>query len=175
MITLTTAVVRAGKAEEWPGDVVTLCAGDMIPADMRIIVSHATLTRESLPVEKFDARETREKVPPLEFANICFLGTSVESGAAKRSCSQQARRLTLGAWRAALSGSRWRLVSTIPTDTVGSEGTAKPRPWHIGDIKKFVLSIHQLDFRLHDLFVMLYVFGCWVSHIGTIVSIAHPI
>jgi len=96
MITLTTAVVRAGKAEEWPGDVVTLCAGDMIPADMRIIVSHATLTGESLHVE-FDARETREKVPPLEFANICFLGTSVESGAAKRSCSQQARRLTLGA------------------------------------------------------------------------------
>jgi Mg2+-importing ATPase len=43
MITLTTAVVRAGKAEEipleklTPGDVVTLCAGDMIPADVRII------------------------------------------------------------------------------------------------------------------------------------------
>ena len=54
-------------------------------------------------MEKFDARETREKVPPLEFANICFLGTSAESGAAKRSCSQQARRLTLGARRAALS------------------------------------------------------------------------
>jgi Mg2+-importing ATPase len=94
MITLTTAVVRAGKAEEIPlqelapGDVVTLCAGDMIPADVRIIsakdlfVSQATLTGESLPVEKFDSRETREEVSPLEFANICFLGTSVESGAA---------------------------------------------------------------------------------------------
>ena len=94
MITLTTAVVRAGKAEEIPlqelapGDIVTLCAGDMIPADVRIIsakdlfVSQATLTGESLPVEKFDSRETREEVSPLEFANICFLGTSVESGAA---------------------------------------------------------------------------------------------
>jgi Mg2+-importing ATPase len=94
MITLTTAVVRAGKAEEIPleklapGDVVTLCAGDMIPADVRIIsakdlfVSQATLTGESLPVEKFDSRETREEVSPLEFSNTCFLGTSVESGAA---------------------------------------------------------------------------------------------
>ncbi|MGB9275747.1 MAG: HAD-IC family P-type ATPase [Terrimicrobiaceae bacterium] len=94
MITLTTAVVRAGKAEEIPlqelapGDVVTLCAGDMIPADVRIIsakdlfVSQATLTGESLPVEKFDSRETRDEVSPLEFSNICFLGTSVESGAA---------------------------------------------------------------------------------------------
>jgi P-type Mg2+ transporter len=64
MITLTTAVGRAGKPEEIPleklapGDVVTLCAGDMIPADARIIsskdlfVSQATLTGESLPVEK---------------------------------------------------------------------------------------------------------------------------
>ena len=94
MITLTTAVVRAGKAEEIPlqklapGDVVTLCAGDMIPADVRIIsakdlfVSQATLTGESLPVEKLDSRETRKEVAPLEFVNICFLGTSVESGAA---------------------------------------------------------------------------------------------
>ena len=94
MITVTTAVVRAAKAEEIPlqelapGDIVTLCAGDMIPADVRIVsskdlfVSQATLTGESLPVEKFDARETREGISPLEFANICFLGTSVESGAA---------------------------------------------------------------------------------------------
>ncbi|MGC2578592.1 MAG: HAD-IC family P-type ATPase, partial [Terrimicrobiaceae bacterium] len=86
--------VRAGKAEEIPlqelapGDVVTLCAGDMIPADVRIIsakdlfVSQATLTGESLPVEKFDSRETRDEISPLEFSNICFLGTSVESGAA---------------------------------------------------------------------------------------------
>jgi Mg2+-importing ATPase len=94
MITVTTAVVRAAKAEEiplqglTPGDIVMLCAGDMIPADVRIVsskdlfVSQATLTGESLPVEKFDARETREGISPLEFSNICFLGTSVESGAA---------------------------------------------------------------------------------------------
>jgi Cation transport ATPase len=118
MITLTTAVVRAGKAEEIPlqelapGDIVTLCAGDMIPADVRIIsakdlfVSQATLTGESLPVEKVDSPETRNDLSPLEFANICFLGTSVESGAATAVVVQQARRLTSGAWRATLSGSR---------------------------------------------------------------------
>jgi P-type Mg2+ transporter len=94
MITVSAAVVRAGKAEEIPlkqlvpGDVVTLCAGDMIPADVRVIaakdlfVSQSALTGESLPVEKFAALETRTDVAPLEFTNVCFLGTSVESGAA---------------------------------------------------------------------------------------------
>jgi P-type Mg2+ transporter len=51
----------------------------------------------------------------------------------------------------------------IPTDTVGPEETAKPRPWHIGDIKKFVLSIGPISsiFDYTTFFVMLYVFGCW--------------
>jgi Mg2+-importing ATPase len=94
MINVTAAVVRDGKEEEIalkqlvPGDVVKLCAGDMIPADVRLIavkdlfISQGTLTGESLPVEKLDTRETRTGIAPLEFANICFLGTSVESGAA---------------------------------------------------------------------------------------------
>jgi Mg2+-importing ATPase len=33
-------------------------------------------------VEKFDARVTDGKLSPLELSNICFLGTSVESGTA---------------------------------------------------------------------------------------------
>jgi Mg2+-importing ATPase len=38
----------------------------------------------------------------------------------------------------------------IPTDTVGPEQTAKPRPWQIGDIKICPLHrTHQLDLRLH--------------------------
>jgi Mg2+-importing ATPase len=94
MINVTAAVVRAGKEEEIPlknlvpGDVVKLSAGDMIPADVRIVVAkdlfitQATLTGESLPVEKDEARESRDGIAPLEFGNICFLGTSVESGAA---------------------------------------------------------------------------------------------
>src|SRR5512140_864762 len=94
MIKVTATVVRDGQPAEVPlrdlvpGDIVKLSAGDMIPADLRVISSkdlfviQASLTGESLPVEKFDARETRSNIAPLEFSNICFLGTSVESGSA---------------------------------------------------------------------------------------------
>jgi P-type Mg2+ transporter len=94
MISVTAAVVRDGQTEEIqlrelvPGDIVQLCAGDMIPADVRLIsskdlfVAQAALTGESLPVEKLETSEGRENISPLEFANICFLGTSVESGSA---------------------------------------------------------------------------------------------
>jgi len=94
MINVTASVVRDGKEEEVPlmqlvpGDVVKLSAGNMIPADVRLIaandlfISQGTLTGESLPAEKLDTRETRAGISPLELANICFLGTSVESGAA---------------------------------------------------------------------------------------------
>ena len=92
MIKVTTAVLRDGQEVEIPlkevvpGDVVKLAAGDMIPADIRIVSSkdlfiiQASLTGESLPVEKFDAQETRESL--IELSNICYLGTSVESGSA---------------------------------------------------------------------------------------------
>ena len=94
MINVTGTVVRSGKEMEIPlkqlvpGDVVKLAAGDMIPADVRLIsandlfITQASLTGESLPVEKLDKRESRAGIAPLELANICFLGTSVESGAA---------------------------------------------------------------------------------------------
>jgi len=95
MINVTATVIREGKAREVPlrelvpGDIVKLSAGDMIPADVRLLsckdlfIIQATLTGESLPVEKFDARETRESSSPLDASNLCFLGTSVESGAAQ--------------------------------------------------------------------------------------------
>jgi Mg2+-importing ATPase len=94
MISVTAAVLRDGQEEEIPlkelvpGDVIKLCAGDMVPADVRLVasrdlfVAQAALTGESLPVEKVDARELGEGVSPLELANVCFLGTSVESGSA---------------------------------------------------------------------------------------------
>ena len=94
MINVTATVVRDGQAKEIPlqqlvpGDIVKLSAGDMIPGDVRLIAAkdlfiiQATLTGESLPVEKTDARDPRTNVSPIEHTNICFLGTSVESGAA---------------------------------------------------------------------------------------------
>ena len=95
MITVTATVVRNGEAREIPinqlvpGDIVQLSAGDMIPADVRLFsakdlfIIQATLTGESLPVEKIELPDTRQGVVLLERHNICFLGTSVESGTAK--------------------------------------------------------------------------------------------
>jgi Mg2+-importing ATPase len=94
MIKVTATVMRDGQPKEIPlreivpGDVVKLSAGDMIPGDVRLISAkdlfliQATLTGESLPVEKTDARDARDKVSPIERTNLCFLGTSVESGTA---------------------------------------------------------------------------------------------
>jgi Mg2+-importing ATPase len=71
-----------------PGDVIFLAAGDMIPADVRLIaakdlfVSQGALTGESLPVEKQPTlpNEQLQSQNPLELANLCFLGTNVISG-----------------------------------------------------------------------------------------------
>ncbi len=94
MIKVTATVLRDGQQKEIPlqqlvpGDVVKLSAGDMIPGDVRLIsakdlfIIQATLTGESLPVEKTDARDPRANISSIEHTNICFLGTSVESGAA---------------------------------------------------------------------------------------------
>ncbi len=71
-----------------PGDIVKLSAGDMIPADLRILQARdlfrgrASLTGESLPVEKV-ARPRRRKNNPLECDTLCFMGTNVVSGSAQ--------------------------------------------------------------------------------------------
>ncbi|HCN48603.1 MAG TPA: magnesium-translocating P-type ATPase [Chryseobacterium sp.] len=72
-----------------PGDIVILSAGDMVPADCRILkskdlfISESILTGEALPVEKnaFPIRDAKDK-NPLTLQNICFMGTNVVSGSA---------------------------------------------------------------------------------------------
>ena len=95
MISVTATVFRAGReleiplGEIVPGDVIKLAAGDMVPADVRLLsskdlfVTQSALTGESLPSEKHAPAETRADISPIEFTNLCFLGTSVESGTAK--------------------------------------------------------------------------------------------
>ncbi|CAN1211072.1 magnesium-translocating P-type ATPase [Tumidithrix helvetica PCC 7403] len=69
-----------------PGDVIFLSAGDMIPADVRLIaakdlfLSQSTLTGESLPAEKHVELPDDKEKNPLELANLCFMGTAVVSG-----------------------------------------------------------------------------------------------
>lgn len=96
MVKTTATVLRktSGKreidiTELVPGDIVLLSAGDMVPADCRILqskdlfVSQAMLTGESFPVEK---RHTviidADQKALLDLDNICFMGTNVVSGTA---------------------------------------------------------------------------------------------
>ena len=71
-----------------PGDVIVLSAGNMIPADCRVLaakdlfVSQAAMTGESMPVEKFAHQRDAAAINPLELDNILFMGTNVVSGSA---------------------------------------------------------------------------------------------
>lgn len=72
-----------------PGDIVYLAAGDMVPADVRIItskdlfVSQSALTGESEPVEKYPILKKKDKdLTVSDLDNICLLGTNVISGSA---------------------------------------------------------------------------------------------
>ncbi len=94
MIHVTATVLRDGQAREMPlrdlvpGDIINLHAGDMIPGDVRVLaakdlfVSQGTLTGESYPVEKFHDSDPKGSNSPIDLKNICFMGTSVESGTA---------------------------------------------------------------------------------------------
>ncbi|MGQ5525251.1 magnesium-translocating P-type ATPase [Chitinimonas sp. PSY-7] len=79
-----------------PGDVIVLSAGDMIPADSRVLsakdlfVSQAAMTGESMPVEKFATQCDVDAINPLELDNILFMGTNVVS------CSAAAVVLGIG-------------------------------------------------------------------------------
>ena len=72
-----------------PGDIVRLAAGDMIPAELRVLqardlfVAQASLTGESLPVEKVAVTRNPDQANPLECDTLCFMGTNVVSGTAQ--------------------------------------------------------------------------------------------
>lgn len=86
-------VIRDGKrqrVESWelvPGDIVVLQAGDLVPADLRLLrcvelkAEESALTGESVPTEK-DAETVCPKNAPLgERRNMVFASTGVASGA----------------------------------------------------------------------------------------------
>lgn len=94
MITTTCTVTRREQEKlEIPmddlvvGDIVHLSAGDMIPADVRILdakdlfVSQAGLTGESQPVEKMP-NISSQKESITDYTNIAFMGSNVISGSA---------------------------------------------------------------------------------------------
>ena len=98
LVSTTATVIRNGKKVKIPfknlvlGDTVVLSAGDMIPADIRIIeskdlyVGQSTLTGESDAIKKIENTElpVDEEIDSLsDIDTICFMGTNVISGSAK--------------------------------------------------------------------------------------------
>ena len=89
----TATVRRDGVWRQLPrreivlGDVIRLAAGDLVPADARLLtasdlhVQQAALTGESLPAEKVPTRGAPETTGP-ESPDLVFLGTSIVSGMA---------------------------------------------------------------------------------------------
>jgi Mg2+-importing ATPase len=93
-VTTTATVLRDGAKQEVklseivPGDIVYLAAGDIVPADARVItakdlfLNQSALTGESFPVEKTSMPAKAKGTVPTEWNNCLFMGTSVVSGTA---------------------------------------------------------------------------------------------
>ena len=121
MVKNTCLVKRAGSGEEElditelvPGDIVFLAAGDMIPADLRIIeskdlfISQASLTGESEPIENLPEVKEKQyrKGSIVELDNICYMGSTVISGAAQGIVFETGNRTFLGTIARNLTGHR---------------------------------------------------------------------
>ena len=118
MVSNTATLVRDGKDAEVslkilvPGDIIRLAAGDMVPADARVLsakdlfLNQAALTGEALPVEKKSAPAPATVQNPLELPNICFLGSNVESGSATAVVIHTGNRTYFGSLAASIVGQR---------------------------------------------------------------------
>ena len=120
MVTNTCYVKRAGfvakeisNEELVPGDIVILSAGDMIPADVRIIeskdlfISQSSLTGESDSIEKFPvAGEYNRMVSLVDLENICFMGSNVVSGSANGIVFETGNQTYLGTIAKNVAGHR---------------------------------------------------------------------
>ena len=93
------------RRELVPGDVIHVAAGDVVPADVRLLssrdlhVQQAALTGESLPAEKRAPPEPTQQVEPTRDPNeadALFLGTSIVSGVGVATVTATAGRTTFG-------------------------------------------------------------------------------
>ncbi|ACC98612.1 Magnesium-translocating ATPase [Elusimicrobium minutum Pei191] len=94
MVETTISVQRKEGRNEIPikelvvGDIIYLSAGDMVPADGRVLfakdlfISQSSLTGESEPVEKFSNPLSQKTKNPLDLNNLVFMGSNVISGSA---------------------------------------------------------------------------------------------
>ena len=118
MVSNTATLVRGGEEKEVslkmlvPGDIIRLAAGDMVPADVRVLsakdlfLNQAALTGEALPVEKKAAPASAGVQNPLDLPNLCFLGSNVESGSATAVVIHTGDRTYFGSLAASIVGQR---------------------------------------------------------------------
>ena len=93
-VATSATVLRDGKKQEIklydivPGDIVYLSAGDITPADARVIdakdlfVNQSALTGESFPIEKIPNPIQTKGSSITEWTNYLFMGTAIVSGTA---------------------------------------------------------------------------------------------
>jgi len=118
MVGNTATAARDGKDQEVPlkmlvpGDIIRLAAGDMVPADVRVLsakdlfLNQAALTGEALPVERKASPAAADSQNPLEICNLCFLGSNVESGSATAVVVHTGNRTYFGSLAAGILGRR---------------------------------------------------------------------
>ncbi|WP_018659130.1 magnesium-translocating P-type ATPase [Allofustis seminis] len=105
-------LIEISQKELVPGDIVHLGAGDMLPADLRFIqtkdtfIDQATLTGESVPVEKFSDEITRQDTSLTDLNNIGFMGSNVISGSARGVVIATGDYTYFGAMAGSLQGDR---------------------------------------------------------------------
>lgn len=118
MVSNTATLLRDGREEEValrllvPGDIIRLSAGDMVPADVRVLsakdlfLNQVALTGEALPLEKKAVVAPAALQNPLELPNTCFLGSNVESGSATAVVIDTGDRSYFGSLAASIVGER---------------------------------------------------------------------
>ncbi len=118
LISVTTNVIRGGEPREIPihdvvpGDVIRIAAGDIVPADVRLLsakdlfITQSSLTGESLPAEKFADAAAGKSVSLLDCSNLCYMGTSVESGTASAVAVATGAKTYFGGMAKAIIGAK---------------------------------------------------------------------
>jgi len=171
MVSNTATLVRDGEEKEVslkmlvPGDIIRLAAGDMAPADVRVLsakdlfLNQAALTGEALPVEKKAAPAPADVQNPLDLPNICFLGSNVESGSATAVVIHTGNQTYFGSL--AVSIVRQRQLTSFDK---GVNKFTWMMIWFIAvmvpAVFLFIGPISSI-FDYATFFLMLYVFNCW--------------
>lgn len=114
-VAVTARVLRDGQPRDLPvdqvvpGDIVELIAGDLVPADGRLVASRdlfineALLTGEAYPAEKSVGDFPAAVTSPTGAVNAVFAGTSVISGTASVLICRTGGRTTLGGLASSLA------------------------------------------------------------------------